>query len=124
MEIDFTQYNRIHFIGIGGIGISAIARMMMLQGKIVSGSDRDESEVTHELEKLGAHILIGHKIENVHPDTELVIYSIAVPEANPELVAAREWAIPAITYPEALGIISRGKYTIAVSGTHGKTTTT
>ncbi len=121
---DFTKINKVHFIGIGGIGISAIARMMMLEGKEVSGSDRDASEITQELEKQGASIVIGQKAENINEGIDLVIYTVAIPDSNPELQKARELGIECITYPQALGIISKDKFTIAVSGTHGKTTTT
>lgn len=124
MELDFKDISKAHFIGIGGIGISAIARMMNLEGKHVSGSDRDESEVTAELEKLGISVAIGQKAENIDPKTDLVVYSVAVPDDNPELMRAKELGIPRITYPQALSILSKDKFTIAVSGTHGKTTTT
>jgi UDP-N-acetylmuramate--alanine ligase len=114
----------VHFIGIGGIGISAVARMMLHDGKIVSGSDRDESEITRELAHQGAKIFIGQKAENIQPGTDLVIYTIAIPDDNPELAAARAAGIFCMTYPQSLHEISKDKYTIAVSGTHGKTTTT
>jgi UDP-N-acetylmuramate--alanine ligase len=124
MSIDFSKVKNVHFIGIGGIGISAIARMLHLEGKKVTGSDRSASEVTHELEKIGINVMIGQKAENVKPKTDLVIYTIAIPQDNPELVKTKALKIPHISYPEALGIISKGKYTIAIAGTHGKTTTT
>lgn len=122
--INLENVQNIHFIGIGGIGISAIARMMLLEGKIVSGSDTVESIVTEVLSDHGADIVIGHATENIKEDTDLVIYTIAVTEDNPELKKARELSIPLLTYPEALGLLSKNKYTIAVAGTHGKTTTT
>ncbi len=115
---------KIHFIGIGGIGISAIARMLLLEGKQVSGSDRDETKVTEELRKAGATIFIGTKKEYVPADCDLVIYTVAIPTDNPELVEARERGLKILTYPESLNFISKEKYTIAVSGTHGKTTVT
>lgn len=121
---DLNKIQKIHFIGIGGIGISAIARMMLLEGKEVSGSDRELSSITEELSKLGAKIYEKQNYSNVPSDTDLVVYSIAVPEANPELKAVFDLSIPTMTYPEILGVISKDKYTIAVSGTHGKTTTT
>jgi len=114
----------VHFIGIGGIGISAIARMMFLAGKKVNGSDGADSEIICSLRKMGASIFIGQKAENISADTDLVIYTIAITEDNPELKLAREKGIEIITYPEALHEISKNKFTIAVSGTHGKTTTT
>lgn len=121
---DFSKIKSVHFIGIGGIGISAIARMFLLEGKKVSGSDASESEVTEELRKCGARIFVGQKAENIPVDCGLVIYTIAVPPENPELVEAKRRGIPMLSYPEALGVISKNKYTIAISGTHGKTTTT
>lgn len=124
MATEFSEAKKVHFIGIGGIGISAIARMMMLEGKEVSGSDRDESEVTRELAKLGAKVAIGQKAENIAPGTDLVIYTIAIPDDDPELARARELGIRCVTYPQALGLITKEKFTIAVSGAHGKTTTT
>jgi UDP-N-acetylmuramate--alanine ligase len=122
--LDFPEVKKVHFIGIGGIGISAIARMMMLEGKEVSGSDRGASLVTDELAKLGVKIYLEQKAENIPDDTELIIYTIAIPEDNPEFVRAKSLGVPMLTYPEALGLVSSLKYTIAVSGTHGKTTTT
>lgn len=114
----------IHFVGIGGIGISAIARMMLLEGKVVTGSDTTSSLVTEELEKLGVRVAIGHRAENISTETDLIIYTIAAPNDNPELLEGKNRGIELITYPEALGLLSQEKYTIAVSGTHGKTTTT
>ena len=115
---------KIHFIGIGGIGISAIARMLLLQGKQITGSDRDETKVTEELRKAGIEIYIGAQKENIPADCDLVIYTVAIPEDNAEFVEAKRRGIKMLTYPQTLNIISREKYTIAVSGTHGKTTVT
>lgn len=128
VEIDLKNVKKAHFIGIGGIGVSAIARMFLLEGKQVSGSDMSASEITRELEKIGAKVSIGQTGEqgekNLPDDTELVIYTVAIPENNPELKKARELKIPMLSYPETLGLISEEKFTIAVAGTHGKTTTT
>jgi UDP-N-acetylmuramate--alanine ligase len=125
MEIhDFKNFKHIHFVGIGGIGISAIAKMMCLEGKTISGSDMAESPVTEKLRSEGVLLSIGHRKENVPNDTDLIIYTIAIPENNPELLYGKERGIPMLTYPEALGVISKNKKTIAISGTHGKTTTT
>ena len=118
------DYQNYYFIGIGGIGVSAIARMLKEKGKNVSGSDSSKSEITEDLEKTGIKINIGQKAENIKEDTEVVIYTIAIPENNPELLEARNRGIVCKTYPEALGEITKDKITIAVSGTHGKTTTT
>ncbi|MFA6094585.1 MAG: UDP-N-acetylmuramate--L-alanine ligase [Candidatus Paceibacterota bacterium] len=124
MDIDLKAIKRIHFIGIGGIGISALARMMLLEGKEVTGSDRGESEVTRELLRAGIQVFIGHEARYIPENTDLVVYTIAIPSENPELVEAQRRGVPVVTYPELLGHVSAGKYTIAVSGTHGKTTTT
>ena len=118
------QAKKIHFIGIGGIGISAIARMLLLEGKQVSGSDRDDNKVTQELAKAGATVFVGTKKEYLPADCDLVIYTVAIPQDNPELTEARARGLKILTYPETLNIISKEKYTIAVSGTHGKTTVT
>lgn len=122
--IDLKEVNKVYFIGIGGIGMSAIARMIHLEGKTVTGSDRAKSRVTEELEKLGIKIFYEQKAENITSDIDLVIYTIAIPDDAPELVKARELGIPCKTYPEMLGLISADKFTIAIAGTHGKTTTT
>lgn len=126
-ETKLEQFNTIHFIGIGGIGISAIARMMLLLGKTVSGSDISESTVTKKLQEEGVVVSIGHEASNVPEGADLVVYSIAIPELdpnNPELKKAQERGIKTLTYPEALGLLTQEKKTIAVAGTHGKTTTT
>jgi len=122
--IDLNKMRKVHFIGVGGIGMSAIARMIIGEGKEVTGSDRASSLVTEELEKLGAKIAYEQKAENISADIDLIIYTIAIPEDNSELKRARELRIKCLTYPEMLGVISADKYTIAVAGTHGKTTTT
>ncbi|MFA7252881.1 MAG: Mur ligase domain-containing protein [Candidatus Paceibacterota bacterium] len=119
-----NQAQHIYFIGIGGIGISAIARMMLLEGKKVSGSDRDETKVTEELRKAGAPVVIGQVKENVPADCDLIVYTNAIGQDNPELIEAKRLGVKMLTYPETLNIISKEKYTIAVSGTHGKTTVT
>lgn len=123
-KIFLDTIKKIHFVGIGGIGVSAVAQMMLLRGGVVSGSDRAVSTITKLLEGKGAEVYIGHKSENLPSDADVVVYSPAVPESNPELVRARELGIPMYSYPEMLGKISEGMRTIAVAGTHGKTTTT
>ncbi|MCC7004620.1 UDP-N-acetylmuramate--L-alanine ligase [Candidatus Nomurabacteria bacterium] len=124
MENILNKSKNIHFIGIGGIGVSAVAKMMILEGKSISGSDMSDSQIIQELIKSGVKINIGHKKENLPKNTDLVIYTIAITDENPELKEARNRGIRCITYPEALHEISKDKYTIAISGTHGKTTTT
>lgn len=120
----FETYKHIHFIGIGGIGVSAVARMFHMQGKKVTGSDMSQSEITDDLKKEGIEIYIGHSEEQVGDDVDLMVYTIAIPETNPELQIARGRGIRTMTYPEVLGELSKTMYTIAVAGTHGKTTTT
>ena len=115
---------KIHFIGIGGIGMSAVAQLLLHENKKVSGSDTGSSKVTELLESKGAKIYLRQSAENIEEDVDLVIYTIAIDAENPELQEARKRKIPLITYPESLGLISKDKFTIAVSGTHGKTTTT
>ena len=111
-------------IGIGGIGMSALAQLFTGEGKQVSGSDREASPTTELLESKGVHVVIGQHTENVPADAELVVYSDAVPESNPERVRAKEFGIKQLSYFGALGEVSTGRTTIAVAGTHGKTTTT
>ena len=123
-KISLENIKSAHFIGIGGIGISAIARMLLLRGVRVSGSDQSDGEVIDELRKAGAVINTGHSASNLPEDAELVIYTIAIPDSNPELVEARNLGISLMTYPETLTAISESRKTIAVAGTHGKTTTT
>lgn len=122
--INLSEYKRIHCIGIGGIGLSAIAEILISRGYRVSGSDMRESEITEKLAGDGAVIYIGHRKENAD-DKDLIIYSAAVGSDNPELVRANELGIPMITRAQALGALM-GEYdkSIAISGTHGKTTTT
>ena len=123
-NVDLNKIKRAHFVGIGGIGVSAIARMMLAEGKIVSGSDTSDSAIIDELRKLGAKIFIGHSADNVADDVDLIVYTPAAAADNPELKRAAKMGISALSYPEMLGIISKNKYTIAISGAHGKTTTT
>ncbi len=123
-NVDLSKIKKVHFVGIGGIGVSAIARMMLLEGKKVSGSDSAESLITKELRKLGAKIFLGHNADNVADKVDLIVYTPAVDFENPELKKGKKLNIPTLSYPEMLGLISKNKYTIAVSGAHGKTTTT
>ncbi|OGG63524.1 hypothetical protein A3D66_02560 [Candidatus Kaiserbacteria bacterium RIFCSPHIGHO2_02_FULL_50_9] len=124
--VDLSTTKSVHFIGIGGIGMSALARMLLGRQwqKKVSGSDLALSPITEELQKLGAKIFDGNRAGNIPEDTELVVYSAAVAEDNPELLEAKRRGVPTMTYPKLLGLVSRDYYTIAISGTHGKTTTT
>lgn len=125
MDLDLQKIKKVFFVGIGGIGISAIARMMLLEGKEVYGSDMSSGEITHELIELGAHITVGQNFDLIPADTDLIVYTIAIKHYDPALMEKIfESGIPAKSYPEMLHIVTAGKYTIAVSGTHGKTTTT
>ncbi len=125
MEINLDTIKKVFFVGIGGIGISAIARMMLFEGKEVHGSDMSASEITEELAREGAHISIGQGFELIPKDADLIVYTIAIQHYDPMLMEAIfSLSVPAKSYPEMLHIVTKGKYTIAVSGTHGKTTTT
>lgn len=114
---------KVHFVGIGGIGMSGLAEILINQGFKVSGSDLAKSEITDHLEKLGAVIFEGHKAENV-ANADLVVYSSAVNTSNPEVKEAQERKIPTIKRAELLAETMRMKYGIGIAGTHGKTTTT
>lgn len=111
-------------IGIGGIGMSALAQLYVHSGHTVSGSDRESSPTTELLEKQGIPVAVTQASSNVPVAAELVVYSDAVWEDNPERVRAKELGLKQVSYFEALGVVSEGKRTIAVTGTHGKTTTT
>ena len=115
---------RVHFVGIGGIGMSALAQMLAHDGWSVSGSDREASPVTEMLEEKGIHVAVPQQAENVPEGAELVVYSDAVPEDNPERAESARRGIGQKSYFQMLGEVSKGKRTIAVAGTHGKTTTT
>jgi len=123
-KVDFDKISKIHFIGVGGIGLSAIARLMKKGGKEASGSDLSRSLVVESLEKIGIKIYIGQSEKNINKNIDLVIYTTAVLEENPELKKARELGIKTITYPESLGLVFNDKFGIAVCGTHGKSSTT
>lgn len=118
------EYKRVHCIGIGGIGLSAIARYCATHGAKVSGSDSSTSRITDDLQKEGVTFYTGHNTAHLSEEIDLVIYTIAVTENNPELKTARARGVTCMTYPEALGLLTQEYTTIAVCGTHGKTTTT
>jgi UDP-N-acetylmuramate--alanine ligase len=124
-QVLFDTNRRIHFVGIGGIGMSGIAELLLNLGYRVSGSDLAESETTRRLMANGAQVWSGgHRAEHVTPETDVVVISSAVKFSNPEVVRARELIIPVIPRAEMLAELMRLKYGIAVAGTHGKTTTT
>jgi len=115
---------KVHFVGIGGIGLSSLARHFLSHKVEVSGSDMHQSVITDALQKDGAKIHIGHKVENLDPKTELVVFSDAIPAQNPELKKAKELKIKTKSYFEQLGQVSKNFATTIIAGTHGKSTTT
>ena len=122
--MELRDFKHIHFIGIGGIGVSAIAEIVKSRGVEASGSDMKASEVTENLEKQGIKVYIGHSAEHIE-GADLVVYSTAVSLQNPEIVAAQEKGIPVMTRSQALGLMmTEYPVSVAISGTHGKTTTT
>lgn len=115
---------KIHFIGIGGISMSGLAEILLSRGYKVSGSDRNASPLTDKLESLGAKIYIGHSADNIQ-DTDVVVYTAAIPESNPEIQKSKELSLTLMDRAEFLGhIMKEYKKGISVSGTHGKTTVT
>jgi len=124
------NYKRVHCIGIGGIHVSALAKLLIGNGVEVSGSDMAESDITKELQKIGARVYIGHSDTNLRMhtndsnDVDLVIYSDAVPDNNVERALAKKLGIKQVTSYEFIGELSKDYFTIAVSGTNGKSTTT
>jgi UDP-N-acetylmuramate--alanine ligase len=119
----FKRYQQVHFVGVGGAGMSGLAEVILTVGYRVTGSDARRNEAVERLERLGAKIYIGHaasQIEGAH----VVVYSSAVARDNPELQAARQRGIPVIPRAEMLAELMRVKHGIAIAGTHGKTTTT
>jgi UDP-N-acetylmuramate--alanine ligase len=119
----FQKFRRIHFVGIGGIGMSGIAEVLLTLGYTVSGSDAKSSPITERLQSLGAQISEGHSAENVR-GANVIVVSAAISRDNPELVEAALLKIPAIPRAEMLAELMRLKYGIAIAGAHGKTTTT
>ncbi len=120
----FSSIKKLHFVGIGGIGMSGIAEILIDQKFTITGSDRAASDNTERLESLGAKVYIGHAAANVESDVDALVYSSAVPPDNPELVEAHSRKIPVIRRAEMLAEVMRLKYGVGVAGTHGKTTTT
>ncbi|HEX9788972.1 MAG TPA: UDP-N-acetylmuramate--L-alanine ligase [Candidatus Binatia bacterium] len=116
--------HKIHFVGIGGIGMSGIAEVLLNLGYVVTGSDLQESEATRRLGSLGARVFVGHQEENLAGDPSVVVISTAVKYSNPEVLEARRRHIPVIPRAEMLAELMRMKYGVAVAGSHGKTTTT
>ncbi len=119
----FKNIKKVHFVGIGGIGMSGIAEILFSQGFEISGSDKNLTEITQRLSDMGMTIYKGHSPENVK-DADVLVYSSAVTVDNPEVQAASERNIPIIKRAEMLAECMRMKYGIGIAGTHGKTTTT
>lgn len=118
------QQTKVHFIGIGGIGVSALARWFLAKGAHVSGSDGTQTDLINDLIAEGITFHKGHNASHVSPSANLVVYSNAVPKDNPERARTEELGIPIVSYPEVIGELTRNYTTIAVSGMHGKSTTT
>ena len=119
----FRKVNKVHFVGIGGIGMSGIAELLINIGFTVSGSDLHDSEIIQNLKSKGAEIFKGHRTSNMN-GCEVMVYSSAVPQDNPELIAGRDRGIPIIKRAEMLGeLIALKQTSIGVGGTHGKTST-
>ena len=114
---------KVHFIGIGGIGMSGIAEILHNLGYTVSGSDISESANVKKLQSEGVEIFIGHNSSNI-TNAQLVVYSSAINNKNPEVIKAQELKIPIVKRAEMLAELMRLKYGIAIAGSHGKTTTT
>lgn len=124
-KLDFNKPINIHFIGIGGISMSGLAEILLDRGFKISGSDKQKSALTQKLEDNGALIFYGQKAENISKDYNLVVYTAAIHPDNPEYTRAKELGIPLMTRAELLGqMMLNYQSSIAVSGTHGKTTTT
>jgi len=123
MMVSFRNFQRIHLVGIGGIGMSGIAEVLLTLGYSVSGSDTKPSNITERLQNLGATIFEGHKAANVE-GAHVVVTSSAIHSGNPEVVEAHKRKIPVIPRAEMLAELMRLKYGIAIAGAHGKTTTT
>ncbi|HUU39566.1 MAG TPA: UDP-N-acetylmuramate--L-alanine ligase [Desulfatiglandales bacterium] len=119
----FGKVKHIHFVGIGGIGMSGIAELLLNLGYSISGSDIRKTEVTEHLSKLGGRLFEGHRAQNINM-ADVVVFSSAVKGDNPEIIEARKRSIPVIPRAEMLAELMRLKYGIAVAGSHGKTTTT
>src|SRR5208337_610743 len=119
----FAKIQRIHFVGIGGIGMSGIAEVLLNLGYRISGSDLKDSAITRRIAALGTSIFEGHAAANI-AGAEVVVTSSAIPVDNPEVAEARRLHVPVIQRAEMLAELMRLKYGIAIAGMHGKTTTT
>ena len=124
-QIDFQHPIHIYFVGIGGISMSGLAEVLREEGFRVSGSDKQKSPLTEMLESKGIRIFYGQEKSNITPDIDCAVFTSAIHPDNPEYIAVHELGIPALSRAELLGQMMRNYETpVAVSGTHGKTTTT
>lgn len=124
MSKNLSDYKKIHFIGIGGISMSSLAEILLNRGYSVEGSDNNSSAITDNLKKIGVKVDIGHNSDNISADTDLVVYTAAVPEDNCELIAAKQMGIDVIDRAGLVGMMMLCyKHPVSVAGTHGKTTT-
>jgi UDP-N-acetylmuramate--alanine ligase len=122
-DLDLSRPRRLHIVGVGGVGMSAIALLLARMGHEVSGSDIRDSVLLARLEAAGVRVTVGNRAENVPPNADAVVYSTAVPDRNVELTAARELGITVLHRSAALAALAATRRTIAVAGSHGKTTT-
>lgn len=120
----FRSIRKLHFVGIGGIGMSGIAEILIDQGFAITGSDKAESDNTERIASLGAKVYIGHDAKHLEADVDVLVYSSALALDNPEIVEAQRRKLPVIRRAEMLAEVMRLKYGIGIAGTHGKTTTT
>jgi len=123
-QINLNQVKRVHFIGIGGIGMSSLSRHFLSEKKVVSGSDRDLTDLTKALVREGITVMCPQAADNITDDIELVIYTEAMAADHPEMLAAKKLKVPMMNYFDALGLAMNPYYLIAIAGSHGKTTTT
>ena len=123
MKLAELAEKRIHFIGLGGAGMSGIARIMLAKGINISGSDAKDSSVLSGLKTLGAQVFIGHAASNIG-DADILVVSSAIDQSNPEIIAANAKALVILTRAQALALLMSESKSVAVAGTHGKTTTT
>ena len=117
--------NKVYFVGIGGVGMSGLARMMHHQGKLVVGSDTTANKIVEDLRNEGYLVHVGQDMQNIPSDVDLVVYSEAVADYHPEFLSDihEKFNIPVLSYPQMLGVVSQNTFTIAIAGSHGKTTT-
>ena len=121
---DMLNLKKFHFVGIGGAGMSALAKILIESGYEISGSDCAASSNTEMLKNIGAKIFIGHAAENISNDIDAIVYSSAIPNNNPEILKAAELNIPKLHRSDINAMLVNSKKGIAVAGSHGKTTTT